>query len=71
MKKNKTPPPRARGGSRWRPAALVPSRQRRTRPWTLVPNGPVLWATMRARRRYDCERERVPASLPAQCQRTY
>eukprot|EP00962_Isochrysis_galbana_P046060 scaffold18392_cov129-Isochrysis_galbana.AAC.1 len=50
-----------RRGSRWRPAALVPSRQRRTRPWTSVPSGPALWATMRARRRYDCERERARA----------
>eukprot|EP00962_Isochrysis_galbana_P054160 scaffold25689_cov118-Isochrysis_galbana.AAC.2 len=66
---NKTP--RARGGSRWRPAALVPSRQRWTRPWTSVPNGPALWAKMRARRRYDCERERAPASQPAQSLRTY
>eukprot|EP00962_Isochrysis_galbana_P021848 scaffold6454_cov113-Isochrysis_galbana.AAC.14 len=53
------------GGSRWRPAALVPSRQRRTRPWTSAPNGPALKAKMRAPHRYDCERERVPASLPA------
>eukprot|EP00962_Isochrysis_galbana_P056308 scaffold28227_cov118-Isochrysis_galbana.AAC.2 len=68
------PRPRSVGrgrGSRWRPAALVPSRQRRTRPWTSVPSGPALWATTRARRRYDCERERASASLPAQSQRTH
>eukprot|EP00962_Isochrysis_galbana_P021226 scaffold6274_cov132-Isochrysis_galbana.AAC.3 len=59
--------PRARGGSRWRPAALVPSRQRRTRPWTSVPNGPALWAKMRARHRYDCERERARASCKPAC----
>eukprot|EP00962_Isochrysis_galbana_P029325 scaffold9354_cov108-Isochrysis_galbana.AAC.1 len=36
-----------------------------------VPNGPALWAKMRARHRYDCKRERAPASLPAQSLRTY
>eukprot|EP00962_Isochrysis_galbana_P008848 scaffold2471_cov115-Isochrysis_galbana.AAC.3 len=34
-----------------RPAALVPSRQRRTQPWTSAPSGPALKATMRAPRR--------------------